>query len=225
MTTERDPFAAADTAVATTTTDQQPGTDRLVSFSDGVIAIAITLLVLPLTDIHADARGVWTLLADNRGGLLGFGLTFAVIANYWSAHRTILAALRGHTTALIRLNTVWLAAIVFLPFPTSFIDSDVGQGYASLYIATLLSASILTALLARYLQLHPELRDPAAKDLGNVVVTSWAAAGALVVAGAISLAAPRIGLCALALIIPAQGLATIYVGRRATPAADNTVHE
>ncbi|GAA3617451.1 TMEM175 family protein [Microlunatus ginsengisoli] len=220
MTTEPAAGATARDAAGAETADGQPGTDRLISFSDGVIAIAITLLVLPLTDIHPAGENVWSLLADNRGALLGFGLTFAVIANYWSAHRTLLTSLRGHTTTLVQLNTIWLATIVFLPFPTSLLDSDLHQGYATLYIVSLLAASLLTVALARYLHRHPELRDRAAPDLESFVATSWAAAGALVVAGAISVAAPRLGLGALLLIIPAQLVAARSVRRRASGPRD-----
>jgi uncharacterized membrane protein len=53
----------------------------------------------------------------------------------------------------------WLAAIVFLPFPTALLADGIDGGFAALYIGTLLAVSVLNLLIANYLAHHPELTD------------------------------------------------------------------
>src|SRR3712207_2209345 len=68
------------------------GLDRLVTFLDAVVAIAITLLVLPLVDVIPDeGRDVdlGALLADEAGRFGAFALSFAVIAQLWLVHHRI----------------------------------------------------------------------------------------------------------------------------------------
>ena len=63
--------------------EREASVDRVIAFSDGVVAIAITLLILPLTDIEpAEGATLVNVAADNAGALFGFALSFAVIANY-----------------------------------------------------------------------------------------------------------------------------------------------
>ena len=140
--------------------NEKQGVDRIIAFSDGVVAIAITLLILPLTDIEpAEDASLADVAADNAGALLGFALSFAVIANYWTIHKDIFRPLLRHDPRLVLLNMLWLAAIAFLPFPTSLIEDGLDGGFGTLYISTLLAASVLSLLLANYLVRHPELTD------------------------------------------------------------------
>jgi uncharacterized membrane protein len=137
-----------------------------------------------------------------------------VIGNYWSIHHGIFRPLRRHTPRLVQLNLLWLACIVFLPFPTALIDDRVDEGFATLYIATLLVTSVLTLLLAKYLADHPDLTEP--EDAGDVrrhVPGSAAAVAALLLALLVSFVSQRLGLYALLLLIPAQ-LIGGRIGRR-----------
>ncbi len=64
--------------------------ERFVTFIDAVVAIAITLLVLPLVDLTVDFEGSVTVLLRNLAEIGGFLLSFIVIANAWFAqHRAI----------------------------------------------------------------------------------------------------------------------------------------
>lgn len=124
---------------------RERGFERLVNFSDAVVAIAATLLVLPLADSDAPRSGstVPELLVEHRAELLAFALSFAVICNLWWVHHEVYRDLVGYTTPVVVANCVWLASIVFLPFPTQLIssgDSD-HPGSASLYIGVIAVAS------------------------------------------------------------------------------------
>ena len=82
--------------------EREASVDRVITFSDGVVAIAITLLILPLTDIDpAEGASLADVAADNAGALLGFGLSFAVIANTGRSTRTS----SGHCGATTRASS------------------------------------------------------------------------------------------------------------------------
>ena len=185
------------------------GVDRIIAFSDGVVAIAITLLVLPLTEIdRAAGSNLGDVVSENSAALFAFALSFAVIANYWMIHHAILRPLRRHNRRFIQLNMLWLAAIVFLPFPTALIADGLEGGFGTLYITTLLLVSILDFFLANYLANHPELTDgEATADSRQHAIASAVSAGALLVAVIISFYSPTIGIWALFLLVPTQIIA------------------
>src|ERR1700730_4627943 len=102
--------------------EQGRGLDRAIGFSDGVFAIAITLLVLnfrvPSVPTHnVDAR-LLDALSHETGIVIGFAVSFYTIARFWIAHHRLSILLRRVDSGFIVLNLVLLAAIVFLPFPT-----------------------------------------------------------------------------------------------------------
>lgn len=125
------------------------GFERLVNFSDAVVAIAATLLILPLVDIAGPvgAGGVGQILIEHRYQLLAFVLSFTVVCRLWLLHHRLYHNLCGYSTALIWANFLWLLAIVFLPFATKFIAAGAGfeSGTCGLYIGTI--AVAVTAML------------------------------------------------------------------------------
>jgi len=76
----------------------EAGFRRLVNFSDAVVAIAITLLILPLVDSAANIGGaeLGHFLADNGSKLLGFALSFVVIGRFWWAQHTMFERLQSY---------------------------------------------------------------------------------------------------------------------------------
>ena len=201
--------------------EREASVDRVIAFSDGVVAIAITLLILPLTDIEpAEGATLVNVAADNAGALFGFALSFAVIANYWTNHKDVFRPVRRHNPRLVLLNMLWLAAIAFLPFPTSLIENGLDGGFGTLYISTLLAVSVLNLLLANHLARHPELTDgQATAESRQHVVASLFSVAALIVALVISLFSPSAGIWALLLLFPAQIIAG-RLPRKASPAND-----
>ena len=89
------------------------GISRLISFIDAVVAIAITLLILPLVN---DATGIGDrspedLLAENAFDLFAFVLSFVVIFRFWLAHHRMYLGVAGYTPGLVRANLVWLLCL------------------------------------------------------------------------------------------------------------------
>ena len=189
--------------------EREASIERIVLVSDGVVAIAITLLILPLTEIHpAEDATLADIVVENSAALGAFALSFAVIANYWTIHHDLFRPLRRHNGRIVLLNMFWLAAIVFLPFPTALLADGIDGGFAALYIGTLLAVSVINLLIANYLTHHPELTDgEAAAESRQHVVASALVIGAILIALIISLFSPTIGLFALLLLVPAQVIA------------------
>jgi uncharacterized membrane protein len=180
-----------------------PGFERLVNFSDAVVAIAATLLVLPLVDLASKLgdRRVADLLHDNGYQLLGFALSFFVIARFWVAHNAMFGVLRGFSPALVRANLVWLVSIAFLPFPTELVSrSGTSERLTcALYIGTM-TLTAASAAVIQWIAIHaPDLQTEEARGTLRLY-ESTATAVALAVALAVSVAVPAIGLKALLLL-------------------------
>jgi uncharacterized membrane protein len=98
---------------------------RVLTFSDGLFAIAMTLLVVAIgvpnlsdgDSIHdlADA------LNDLTPDFVSFFISFAVIGRYWLAHHQFVSLLKAMDQRIVFLNLVYLAFIAFLPFPTALL--------------------------------------------------------------------------------------------------------
>ena len=89
--------------------------NRIVAFSDGVFAIAITLLVLGLT-VPEDSSNITRELLDNRDDLIAYAISFAVLGRYWLAHHRFFSALERFDGRLMGLNLAYLAFIALVPF-------------------------------------------------------------------------------------------------------------
>ena len=139
------------------------GFRRLVAFSDAVVAIAITLLILPLVDVAGTigSESIGTFLGDNRTKLLAFLLSFTVIGRFWWAQHQAHERVVAYNSVFVSGMFVWLSGIVFLPFPTELLSSAVksGSGIHALYVGTLLVATI-GGLVQQFAVVHwPELQD------------------------------------------------------------------
>jgi TMEM175 potassium channel family protein len=98
--------------------------ERLVFFSDAVMAIAITLLVVELS-IPAASEDVGDALLDRWPQFLSFILSFFVIGVFWMAHHRFFRYVARLDQRLLWLNLLFLMCIAFLPFPTAVLgDHD-----------------------------------------------------------------------------------------------------
>ncbi len=145
------------------------GLDRLVNFSDAVVAIAITLLVLPLVDAAPSLadRTLGEFLRENLSMVLAFGLSFMLISRYWLRHHLIFEHVRDYDATLARLNVIWLAVVVLVPFTQYGLSAAQSSrpDLDGMYIGNLLAISVATVVLERYLVRHPELlRDNVIHD-------------------------------------------------------------
>ena len=103
------------------------GTSRIEAFSDGVFAIAITLLILEVRLQHARVEGtLLTALVALWPYYLAFALSFFVILVTWIAHHDLMRMVRVTTRPLQLANGCALVYITFLPFPTAVLATHLG---------------------------------------------------------------------------------------------------
>jgi len=122
---------------------------RLVAFSDGVVAIAITLLVLELPVPRAgNATAMLHEMGHHLIAYYAFFISFAVIASHWTDHHRIFRWVRRLGGQVQRLNMLWLMFLVLTPYLTRLLTEGGGAGFALRFGLYALAQAIITVLLA-----------------------------------------------------------------------------
>lgn len=197
------------------------GLDRVVNFSDAVVAIAITLIILPLVDLAQEYGGgpVSVFLGENATGLAAAALSFVVIATFWRDHHRIFERTVGYSRRLVSLNFVWLAGIVFLPLPTVLLFDAAGndRGASMLYIATMLVSMVAMRLQQLVIQRDGLLSEEAAAIPPRSWVLVWAPTWLMLLAFVLAATVPGLGTQALFLLLLSIPLG--WFGARRHPVA------
>lgn len=140
------------------------GLDRAINFSDGVFAIAITLLVLNFRLPHVPSHGTDSHLLDALSNewatFVGFAVSFYVIARYWMTHHRLSILLRHVDVTFIGVNLVLLASVVFLPFPTEVLGVYGGTKTALIFYAVAISVTGLLSTAVWQYASSRGLMDP-----------------------------------------------------------------
>ncbi|MBZ5736703.1 TMEM175 family protein [Nocardioides mangrovi] len=208
--------------------DAERGFERFITFLDAIVAIAITLLVLPLVELTADVDeydSVNALLRENRSELWAFLLSFLVVSRFWFAqHDSARHVVRWdrHAASILML---WAVTIVFLPFPTALMaEAEDNATTKILYIGTLIATMLFLAVFEGYLRAHPELTDADPEhDLDPVVGVVNVLM--LLIALAITLAIPATSYFPILLLLAAGPIANAWRrlrggGPRRTPVGE-----
>lgn len=121
---------------------------RIVAFSDGVFAIAITLLVLNL-EVPDHVRGgeLGTALWNERQDVFAYAISFAVIGRFWIVHHRFFGEVTGFDGRLISLNLFYLAWIVLIPFSSRVLGDHGGNTAAVVLYAANLVGVVLSGVL------------------------------------------------------------------------------
>ena len=121
---------------------------RIVAFSDGVFAIAITLLVLNLSvpeHLHGDDLN--QVLWEQRQDLFAYVISFAVIGRFWIVHHRFFASVIGFDGRLLGLNLFYLGWIALFPFSAQVFGDHAGDTAAIVLYALNLSGITLVGML------------------------------------------------------------------------------
>ncbi len=158
----------------TVTAESRRAFDRLVNFTDAVVAIALTLELLPLIDIPGPTgdESIWTIISENGAQIYSFLLSFLLVVIMWVVHNRIFNVMQTYDTTILWLNIGWMLSIAFLPWPTAmygeagseFNNGSVGVGL--IYWLNLAAISGFGAAIAFHASRHPELLEPGAAARG-----------------------------------------------------------
>ncbi|WP_328722293.1 TMEM175 family protein [Streptomyces sp. NBC_00247] len=125
--------------------------DRLTALSDGIFAIAMTLLVLDIRVPRGldDAR-FRDAVQDALPDIGAYALSFVILAGFWRDHRRILALAPRFEGPPLRFALVWLEAVAFLPFPTSLLSEYASEPLAvAVYAGTVAVTNLLGLAVLR----------------------------------------------------------------------------
>lgn len=192
-------------------------TERFKAFVDAVVAIAMTLLILPLMESVSDAASNRLSTAEffdeHSGQLLSFGLSFVLIATFWMGHHRQYRDVEWITSPLLWINIAWMATIVWLPVPTAMIgqmDTDLLQPVV--YIGTLILTQVTTLAGWVFLLRHPDLTTTPVETLRAGVIGDLAAIILFLVALAIAVFVQPYGYAGL-LVLLLSGVVTKLLDR------------
>ena len=150
-------------------------TGRIEAFSDGVFAIAITLLIIEIhvpSREHAESLGHE--LLRTWPSYLGYLTSFLTIGVMWINHHHVFDLIDRVDRTMLLLNTLLLMMIAFVPFPTAvlaqFIETDGARAAAVLYGATLTLTALNYFVWWRYASsgrrlIAPEVPDDVVADI------------------------------------------------------------
>jgi uncharacterized membrane protein len=204
--------AASAAAAVPITGPYERGTEefsRVVYFSDAVFAIAMTLLVAGIDVPVARGESLGDRLLDEKGQIVAFFVSFAVIGYYWVAHHRLLSLTQRVDRTFIVTNLLYLALIAFLPFPTALMGADPDTAVAvALYACVSAFASGLETVLFSLLRRADALRvSLTAQQYRQWIVASCIPVVVFAVSIPIALVSPMVAMLSWIAIFPLERIA------------------
>ena len=152
---------------------------RLEAFTDGVFAVAITLLVLdikiPAAEALPEGMSLWSALGHRWPNFLAYVVTFAILGIMWSNHHDICHYIGRVDRAFLMLNLALLLLVCVQPFVTALVseylrEPERGSQAVVLYAGTLTVTATVYNLLWRYAAsgrrlIRAETPQPAVDDV------------------------------------------------------------
>jgi len=135
--------------------DNVPSIARLLALTDGVVAIALTLLVLQLqVPIEHDVNSpgdLWSALNVDGNELTSYLVSFVVIAQFWLVHYRVLRGMKGHDEGLAWRNFAFLLALTLMPFTSDLLGRYGGNPVAlTLFGLNLIAINLSTQWISHY---------------------------------------------------------------------------
>jgi len=132
---------------------------RLETFSDGVFAIVITLLILDIKIPIVEPTALGAALMNILPQMLTYILSFFIVGLYWHMHHQVAAQIKQIDEAFIWLNLIWLLFVSVLPFPTALLGRYPLQPIPlTIYGFNLILVNVTGFIILAYFKNRPELR-------------------------------------------------------------------
>ena len=168
-------------------------TSRLEAFSDGVFAVAITLLVLQFTVPEVASGKLLANLLGQWPQLVTYIASFLTVGVVWVNHHTIFRNLRAADRTIQFINLVLLLTVVLVPYPTALLGRYLNSGLdgsvaAAFYAVVMTVMAISFQSLAAWALTHPNLLRPEIQGARVGTVLPRFALGLVIYAVSIGLA-------------------------------------
>ena len=135
---------------------ESAGMSRLEAFSDGVFAVAITLLALQFTlpsskDVTSEGLANTVFNAAAAGKYISYILSFLIIGIIWVNHHITFRYIRRMNRKLLSLNILFLMCVSFIPYPTAILGAYIGDNQQQYFAAEFYSGVMFVTSTAFYL--------------------------------------------------------------------------
>ncbi|WP_407568872.1 TMEM175 family protein [Deinococcus altitudinis] len=199
-----------------------PNAERLKFFTDAVVAIALTLLILPLLESVSDAAthhlNTAQVLREHSAQLFSFALSFAVVANFWNVHHRVFEHVEHVTSALNVLNFAWMFNIVLLQFSTALVGSQPTSQLLLLYVGPMALCGLLMSAITLLITRSEAVRGSLPTFPPARVAASLVSSGLFVGVLLLVLVLPGVGFYSLLLMFLSAPLQRLIAGRLRHPA-------
>ncbi|CAL8972421.1 hypothetical protein PROP_00906 [Propionicimonas sp. T2.31MG-18] len=180
--------------------------ERLVFFTDAVVAIAMTLLILPLLESVTDAakEGLDTggYLRAHDGQLVAFALSFVIIAAFWRGHDRLFEHVEKQDGVLLRPNVAWMFTIVWLPVATALIGAlETDRLQLAVYIGTMLATSLIPLSMRWWLGRRPALVGPGFAATASALTAPGVSTGLFALALVLAVTVPGLQFWSLLVLL------------------------
>jgi len=189
------------------------GVGRMLTLSDGVFAIALTVLVLSLhVDVSTPASEVGAAIRQSWSEVYAYALSVVVIGAFWMGHHRLYARVAGIDAGLLWLNVLYLGLVALIPYPTDLLGRYGGESDpVALYGAVIGLGALALVGIALY-SWHPGLIPPAASY--RAVVRGAPIAAVFLLSVPIAFATPKGAQFFWLAAIPIRMLTSRVVGSR-----------
>lgn len=200
---------------------EEKSAERLKFFTDAVVAIALTLLILPLLESVSSAaergQSAIEVLQSHSSQIFSFSLSFAVVASFWVVHHRIFEHVSRYTPALMALSFAWMFTIVFLQFPTAMVGALSSDPLlVTLYVGLMTLSSLILSAITWLVFQDPRIRSGHPNFKASSLASSFSNAATFVAVLLVVLIIPQFSYYALFLLflrIPLQHVLRRYIVR------------
>ena len=182
-------------------------TARLEAFSDGVFAIAITLLVLLFERPHLGGEHLSHYLLHQWPSYASYVVSFVTIGIIWVNHHTLFRHIARVDRVFLFLNVLFLMAVAFIPYPTSLVAQFIRSAHdarpaALLYGITMTTMAVFMNMLWQYAARGYRLlaADSDRREVSGITRSYWPGAAIYAAATLVALWSPIASVIGYALI-------------------------
>ncbi len=174
------------------------GITRIEAFSDGVIAIIVTIMVLDLrVPAGDDISALWTLWPT----FLAYALSYVYVAIYWVNHHRLFSHAREVSNGLLWANMSLLFTLSLVPFATAYLGQHrFGRDATLLYLLAMLLPSITYSALQAIIRRNGVQHEAARRYYTASTRKAYAATLIYLLGAPLSFVSPRLGIACAALV-------------------------